>query len=203
MRMSSFLRSGIAALVLAVAASASAQDPGPGGEVDAGSAGIKKATDSSGDKMFEQAKVYLQKMQNALRRGEKQREDAKQQKDLIKLNCLGEKMLQAEGHLKESEQSLSALSDAVVRNDTAERNHESSRIRIFYQKVLVLSTEADNCAGDETAYVGPSQIEVEVDPTIPQGDPTDPGLPTPNFTMPPPGVEAPLDSPISNPSPSM
>ena len=87
-----------------------------------------------------------------------------------------------------------------MRNDSAERNHEYSRIRILYQKVLVLGAEADNCVGEDSGYVGPSQIEVDVDPTIPQGDPTDPGLPTPNFTMPPPGVEsAASDSPSDNP----
>lgn len=130
---------------------------------------------------------------------EKKKELALQQKDLIKLNCLNEKISQGQGHVKEAEQALSALSEAIGRDDSEERVHELSRIRIYYQKVLVLSAEAENCAGEEASYVGGSQIEVEVDPTVPQGDPTDPGLPAPNFTMPPPGVEqAAPDSPFDN-----
>lgn len=143
-------------------------------------------------------------MRESLRRAEKKKEQAERQKDLIKLTCLNEKLSQAQSHMQDAEQSMSALSEALVRNDSAQRSHELSRIRILYQKVLVLSAEADNCSGEDSQYVGPTQTEVDVDPSIPQGDPTDPGLPTPNFAMPPPGVEeAASDSPPTTPIPEM
>ncbi len=189
----------VGGFLLASALSAAAQDAAgkqsPGVEDQASPLADKGL---SRKKQFERAKSYMQKMQSSVRRDQKKREIAIQQKDLIKLNCLNEKLSQGQGHLKEAEQSLSALAEAIGRDDSAERTHEFSRLRIFYQKVLVLSAEAENCAGEENGYVGPSQIEVEVDPSVPQGDPTDPGLPAPNFTMPPPGVEeAAPDSPFA------
>lgn len=195
--------------VLAIAASAGAQDPEIAAQkaqqLSSGSAEQLKGKDEgevSPERQFEQAKAYLRKMQETVRRGEKKKQEAKKQKDLIKLNCLNEKISQAQAHMQDAEQSMSALSEALVRNDSAQRGHEFARIRIFYQKVLVLGAEADSCAGEDSGYVGPSQIEVDVDPTIPQGDPTDPGLPSPNFTTPPPGVEeAASDSPFDNPQP--
>lgn len=204
MRQIRSIRTWIGGAVLVFTASATAQGPGMAApdardlrKVDMP---LGKEAEIGAEKMFEQAKMYMQKMQDTLRRGEKQREDAKRRKDLVKLNCLNEKLGQSAGHVRDAEQALVALSDAVVRNDSGERKHEFSRIRIYYQKVLVLGAEADNCAGEENSYVGPAQIEVDVDPTIPQGDPTDPGLPRPNFTTPPPGVEeAVVDSVSVNP----
>lgn len=197
--------------MLAVAAGAAAQDPekavpvpqaqSAGGQTVSGDS-VDMDSAISPEKTFDRARLYIRKMRETLRRGEKRKEEAERQKDLIKLNCLNEKLSQAQSHLQDAEQSMSALSEALVRNDAAQRSHELSRIRILYQKVLVLSAEADNCGGEDSHYVGPTQIEVDVDPTVPQGDPTDPGLPTPNLTMPPPGVEeAASDSPHDNPEP--
>ena len=202
MRHSRSLLTCIGGFVLVTAVSAAAQDSAE--KQTSGlneTPGLVKDKGLSGKKQFDQAKSYMQKMQAAVRRDEKKKELALQQKDLIKLNCLNEKLSQGQGHVQEAEQALTALSEAIGHDDGEGRSHELSRIRIYYQKVLVLSAEAENCAGEEASYVGGSQIEVEVDPTVPQGDPTDPGLPTPNFTMPPPGVEqAAPDSPFANPS---
>ncbi len=208
--MSTRLQPILIAALLTVGASAFAQDPAAPKGLSAaqGPATIAKDDDKAGgdpgaDRMFEQAKAYVAKMQGALHRGDKMREDAKKQKDLIKLNCLNEKLSQAQSQVSDAEQAMAALSEAVVRNDTAERRHEFQRLRIYYQKVLVLGAEADNCSGEEQGYVGPAQIEVDVDPTIPQGDPTDPGLPKPNSTAPPAGqqLEQMADSPDMNTNP--
>jgi hypothetical protein len=192
----------VGALVLASATSATAQE----GERkqpwnQAVDRNLTRDKDLSGKKLFDQAKTYVQKMQTSVRRDERKRAMAIEQKDLIKQNCLNDKLAQARAHLKEAEQSLSALAEAIERNDSVEKNHESSRIRIYQQKVMVLSAEAESCTGEDSSYVGPSKINVEIDATVPGGDPTDPGLPAPNFTMPPPGVEeAAPDSPFANQS---
>lgn len=196
------LRTWVAGFVLITAATAAAQDPEFARNPDQPTpTSAPQGIDPGAEKTFEQAKVYVQKMQGVLKRGEKQRQTAQEQKDLVKLNCLNEKMNQATAHVKDAERALSDLGDAVVRSDTTGRLHEFSRIRIFYQKVLVLQAEANSCAGEDAGFVGPSQIEVEVDPTIPQGDPTDPGLPTPDNAMAPPGTEqAVQSSPVTPPT---
>ena len=48
-----------------------------------------------------------------MRRGEKQQSDAKKQKDLIKLNCLVDKLAQSQGQVHDAESGMAALSEAV------------------------------------------------------------------------------------------
>ena len=83
--------------------------------------------------------------------------------------------------------SKAELDSAISRNDAGARQHEFTRMTILYQKVVVLGTEAENCVGEDASYVGQQQVDVEVDPSIPDEDPTQPVLPLPDVTRPPPG----------------
>ena len=53
------------------------------------------------------------------------------------------------------------------------------------QKVTVLGAEAENCIGEDLSFVGATRVDVEVDPNIPQYDPTQPGSPFIDITRPP------------------
>ena len=99
-----------------------------------------------------------------------------------------------------SRAAVGALGEALSAGDRAEQSFELARIRIYQQKVATLMADADACAGDDGGVLGQNRTDVEIDPTIPKGDPTDPGLPSPTSAMAPPGIEeAATDSPSSNP----
>ncbi|MDB4968021.1 MAG: hypothetical protein JWN44_3710, partial [Myxococcales bacterium] len=54
------------------------------------------------------------------------------------------------------------------------------------QKVVTLGTEAEQCIGEDVSYVGATRVDVEIDPSIPPTDPTEPELPVPVVERPPP-----------------
>jgi hypothetical protein len=132
-----------------------------------------------------QSKEYVSKMQDTLRRITELQEVAKKQKDIIKLNCVNDKLLQTKGHIAVNDQAMSSLNEAIARNDAPSRQHEFSRVTILYQKVLVLGTEAENCIGEDLSYIGAARVDVEIDPGIPQQDVTDPGYPQLDISRPP------------------
>lgn len=132
-----------------------------------------------------QARDYYKQMQTTQRRIGQLQLKAKKDKDIVKLNCVDDKLTQVNGHMTVTDQSMSTLSVDIAKADDAARQHDFTRISILYQKVVTLGTEAEQCIGEDVSYVGATQIDVEIDPSIPPEDPTQPELPVPIVTRPP------------------
>lgn len=98
---------------------------------------------------------------------EKTREE---EKDLLKLNCINEKLSAIKGFLKVSEQSLVKMRES---GDSESIAHQFSLISIAGSKVQNLGVEAQSCAGEVLRYSGNTEIIPEVDPNIAEIDPTD------------------------------
>jgi hypothetical protein len=144
-----------------------------------------KQANLSPQETLAQAKEYVTKMQDALRHVVELQEIAKKQKDIIKLNCVNDKLLQLKGHLAVNDQAMASLNEAIAKGDDSTRQHEFTRVTILSQKVQVLGTEAENCVGADLSYVGQARVDVEIDPSIPQADVTDPGFPQLDTSRPP------------------
>ncbi|HZW89826.1 MAG TPA: hypothetical protein VFF12_12165, partial [Myxococcaceae bacterium] len=74
-------------------------------------------------------------------------EEARATKDVVKLNCVNEKLTQVKGLLRISEQSDVALQEAVAKKDTTASEHEYSKVSIAKTKVEQLRGEAEQCIG--------------------------------------------------------
>jgi hypothetical protein len=147
------------------------------------------------EEMVAQARQYQQGMGLALQRIQTLQETARRQKDIIKLNCVADKLVQTKANVSIADQALNALQDNVARADEGGRTHEFTRLTIINQKVQVLSAEAENCIGEDLSFVGATRIDVDVDPNIPRDDPTQPATPVTAIDRPPPD-KAPASSPI-------
>jgi len=132
-----------------------------------------------------QSKDFINKMQDSVRRIAQLQELARKQKDIIKLNCTNDKMLQVKGHLTVGDQAMTSLQEAMAKNDDDARQHEYTRVTILYQKVLVLGTEAENCIGEDLSYVGSTNVTLDIDPSIPIADVTAFAVPTSAVERPP------------------
>ena len=95
---------------------------------------------------------------------------AKKQKDIIKVNCVSDKLLQIRGHRSVADGAIANLNDAKAKGDLDGSNHELSRVRILQQKVMTLNTEAENCIGQDLNYVGLTTVKLEIAPNIPSQD---------------------------------
>jgi hypothetical protein len=154
----------------------------PGGEVDIS---VKQRPTLTPQEMQNQAKEYFTNMNATLKRIQELQETAKRQKDIIKLNCVTDKLVQAKVNLNIAEQAMTSLQENIARADEGGRTHEFTRLTIVNQKVLVLGAEAENCIGEDLSFVGATRIDVEIDPSIPQTDPTQPPGPTISIERPP------------------
>lgn len=166
----------------APAGTASGGGASAGGEVDI-SVGQKPTL--TVDEMTSQARQYQQSMTQVLQRVQVLQETARKQKDIIKLNCVSDKLVQAKVNASIADQAMTALQENIAKADEGGRTHEFTRLTIINQKVLVLGAEAENCIGEDLTFVGATRIDVEVDPNIPNSDPTQPGIPVAAVERPP------------------
>ena len=114
-------------------------------------------------------------------------EEARATKDVVKLNCVNEKLTQVKGLLRISEQSDVALQEAVSRKDTTASEHEYSKVSIARSKVDQLRSEAEQCIGQLAFRTDENlTVEVQVPSGLPSGDPTNPPEPQPPTNRPPP-----------------
>src|SRR4029079_15676775 len=129
--------------VFAQPASAPAPAPAPAasGEVDIS---VKQRPTLTPQDMLGQGKEYFTAMNQTLVHIQTLQETARRQKDIINLNCVTDKLVQAKVNINIAEQAMTTLQESIARADEGGRTHESTRLTIVNQKVLVLGTEAEN-----------------------------------------------------------
>jgi hypothetical protein len=169
MRQISFRWLGVVALCLLVAASAIAQSEKKDGVAEVQ---FRKGSELSATEQLAQGKKYLGKMNQIRSKIINMMNKARDDKDIIKLNCLNDKLIRVRGAIKVGGVFLKNLERASATGDTSGRNHEFSKLTIVYQKVVVLGQEAEACVGEEIGYVGKTFIQVDIDDGIPRDDPT-------------------------------
>lgn len=118
------------------------------------------------------AEQMLVEMREALQRATDVLGEARASKDVVQLNCVNEKLVQIKGLLKIGEQSSVRMYEGVAQDASDVVNHEYTKLAVAHQRTLVLRSEADQCVGESTIYTGDTEIEVEVDPSLREGDPT-------------------------------
>ena len=155
----------------------------PPGETDIS---VRQKPTLNPQEMMGQARQYQQGMNQVLSRIQTLQESARRQKDIIKLNCVADKLVQTRVNVNIADQAMTALQEHVARSDEGGRTHEFTRLTIINQKVVVLGAEAENCIGEDLSFVGATRVDVDVDPSIPVDDPTQPPAPIPVFDRPPP-----------------
>ena len=121
---------------------------------------------------LKQSDHYHSKMITIHANVKKTAERAKLDKDIIKLNCVNDKLILVVGNIKVAEFSIKQLKEAARRRDDDARNHAFAKLTIAYQKTIVLEQESDACIGEDIAYVGATRVETEMDPDITEEDPT-------------------------------
>lgn len=134
--------------------------------------------------MVTQANDYRQKIQAVGTRIQGLVEEARKQKDIIRINCLADKLVQVKASLNVADKSFTTMQDGISRQDEGAAFHEFNRITIVNQNVQVLASEAEACVGEDLSYVGATRVDVDVE-GVPTGDPTEPESPTPDLTRPP------------------
>lgn len=137
----------------------------------------------SPQEMVSKGSDLIGRMKAVLQRVVQLQEAARRKKDIIKLNCVNDKLLQVKQLLNIAEGASTNLQEAIARQDEDGRYHEFGRIDIAHQQASMIIGEAEQCVGEELSFLGPTQVIVEG-----SEEPEDPlAMPEADF----PSVEAP------------
>jgi hypothetical protein len=181
---------GIALAVLAAAGSADARP----GLVLADAAGVAPM---SGQDELEQSQLIIARIDQASGTARRQLDTARQDHDVVKSLCLNDKLSQVDVAGRSAKDRQAALQSAIKRGDTELSNHEFTILTVLKQRVEQLSAEANQCVGEEIAFVGETQVTAQVDVDLPGTGDENTESPTGNQsasvggTLPPPVVSVP------------
>ena len=96
---------------------------------------------------------------------------ARKAKDVIKLNCVNEKLLAVKQLLNIADSAENDLTEAIAGGDRAAQVHNYGQVKLAHDRVVAERDEAEGCIGEEIIFVGPTEIDVD-GPDV-TDDPTD------------------------------
>lgn len=120
--------------------------------------------------MLRETDAMINEMQGMLERVVALQQVARKQKDVIRLNCVNDRLIQVKKLLNIAEASRTDMVEAIAAENERERYHQYTKVRITYENVSVLRNEAEGCVGEELIFLGPTTVEVEKPPIV--DDPT-------------------------------
>jgi len=190
MRIGASLRwAAITAFVLAAAGPATAQQPAGGGApAPDAQVGFERRQQLSPQDELAQADQAIARMDQASNAVRHQLEAARQARDVVKTLCLNDKLSQIDVAARSGRDRQAALQAAVQRNDAELANHEYAILTVLRQRAEQLSAEANQCIGEEVAFVGQTEVTTQINPNLPIEDTAyyPPDIPPPVFVPPPP-----------------
>jgi hypothetical protein len=171
----------VTAFVLGVAGSATAQSGSAGASGSAtGQVGFERRPQLSVQDELSQSSLILSRLDQGAATVRRQLESAREARDVVKTLCLNDKLSQIDVAIRSGRDRQTALQAAAQRNDSDLANHEFTILTVLGQRGQELVGEANQCLGEEVAFVGQTQVTTEIDPDIPGEDTTEypPGDPT-------------------------
>lgn len=114
-------------------------------------------------------------------------DEARRERDIIRVTCLNDKLTQINAHRRTLEQRRGNLQEAVNVGDESRRNHEFTVITVLGQHFRTLEQEANACIGQDIYETGATRVVVDIDPSTPEENLLiqDPGQPEVPFIPPP------------------
>ena len=98
--------------------------------------------------------------------------EAKRRKDVVKALCLDDKVKQMKLATDTAKDRVLDLTASATQNDADRSKHEFTVIQVLHDRVQALVAEAQQCIGEETGFVGSSNVTVDIDSALPDTDPS-------------------------------
>ncbi len=168
-------------------AGTSAAGTGATGQTDAsGTVGFQRKTTLTPQEQLAESGKHLSRMEQAGGGVRKMLEEARKQRDVVKTLCLNDKLSQVDVAIRSGRDRRTQLEAAARRNDAELTNHEFTILTVLRQRVEQLVAEANQCIGEEAAFVGEGRTKVTIDPSIPPDETPYPTLGPEIVVTPPP-----------------
>ena len=149
-----------------------------------GTVGFQRKTSLTPQEQLAESGKHLGRMEQAAAGVRKMLEEARKQRDVVKTLCLNDKLSQIDVAIRSGRDRRIQLQAAVGRSDGELANHEFTILTVLRQRSEQLVAEANQCIGEEAAFVGDTRTKVTIDPSIPP-DETPYPVPYPPVSGPP------------------
>jgi hypothetical protein len=181
------LRWVVAGAVVLAAGSAIAQQPsGASAAPPSPQLGFERRPQLTPQEEQAQADAILSRMTQAAATVRRQLDTARQARDVVKSLCLSDKLSQIDVAARSAKDRQTALQAAAQRNDAELSNHEFTMLTVLRQRTEQLTAEANQCIGEDLAFVGQTQVETEYPEGLPSDDTTQYPATDPPFVYVPP-----------------
>ncbi|HJL16250.1 MAG TPA: hypothetical protein RMH99_11375 [Sandaracinaceae bacterium LLY-WYZ-13_1] len=97
-------------------------------------------------------------------------DEARRERDIIRVTCLNDKLTQINAHRRTLESRAENLEDAINTGDESRRNHEFTVITVIGQHFRTLEQEASSCIGQDIFETGTTRVVTDIDPSTPDED---------------------------------
>lgn len=141
--------------------------PAAGADAAPGTVGFQRKTSLTPQEQLAESAKHLGRMEQAAGGVRKMLEEARKQRDVVKTLCLNDKLSQIDVAIRSGRDRRTQLQAAVNRNDSELANHEFTILTVLRQRSEQLVAEANQCIGEEAAFVGDTRTKVTIDPSIP------------------------------------
>lgn len=125
------------------------------------------------EQMRQQAASFIPVMERSAAVVRRQLVESRQARDVVKVLCLNDKLNQIDVAVRSAQDRMTALTAAAGQGDQERTRHEYTVIAVLRDRVHALAAEANQCVGEETGFIGGSEVKVEIDPNIPDTETTD------------------------------
>jgi hypothetical protein len=169
---------------MSVAPMALTQSGGAEGEI-----GVQARPTVSAADQLAQAETIQNRAKALATRMTKMLDEARRDKDIMRANCINQKLTEVNATVRNIEQRSKSLSEAAAAGDDGRRNHEYTVLSVLSQRVDSLERDAAQCLGQSLYEPGESQIITTIEEGSPVYDPTltvAPPAIIPTFVIPPP-----------------
>ena len=122
--------------------------------------------DISSGEMDDRGREALDEMRRVLSRVLELHEQARDSRDVVKLNCVNEKLIAIKGLLKISESAYNLLQEKIAQNKRSGAKHEYRKISIAKRNCSELAGESETCVGEFAVYSGDTDIELDINAEV-------------------------------------
>jgi hypothetical protein len=151
-----------------------------------GTVGFQRKTSLTPQEQVGESAKHIARMEQAAAGVRKMLEEARKQRDVVKTLCLNDKLSQVDVAIRSGRDRRTQLQAAVNRNDSELANHEFTILTVLRQRSEQLVAEANQCIGEEAAFVGDTRTQVTIDPSIPPDETPYPATDPTLVVSPPP-----------------
>lgn len=134
---------------------------------------MEQEANLSGPEQEAWAERQLESMRQLSRRVQRMLDQARQERDIIKIGCLNNKLTELNATIRSFESVMQRHHDAIQSRNEERRDHHFRIMMILAERARSMRVEAEGCVGGTDVVFSRTDVEVTIDPSITTDDTTE------------------------------